>query len=67
MVAAVWQASPYSDVAFCIFYDNTPASLANTIYPTSEVNVFSSVPVYANVFRLVKSGGKIVVERERSQ
>lgn len=53
--------------AFCIFNGNTPASLANTIRPTSEVNVFNRVPVYANVFRLVKSREKLIVGREGGQ
>jgi hypothetical protein len=53
--------------AFCIFFGKTPASLAEEIRPASAVNVFGKVLGNAGVFKAVKSGEKIVVEKEGNQ
>ena len=52
--------------AFCIFFGKTPASLMGEIRPASAVNVFGRVLGDAGVFKLVKSGAKVTVEKEMS-
>lgn len=49
--------------AFCIFYGPTPASRGDEIRPASPVNVFGKVVDDPMVFRKVKGGEKIRLER----
>lgn len=49
--------------AFCIFFGRTPASRGDEIRPASPVNVFGRVEGDAAVFKGVRSGEKVVVER----
>jgi hypothetical protein len=49
--------------AFCIFYGPTPMSRGNESRPASAVNVFGKISGDALVFKRVKNGEKIIVER----
>jgi hypothetical protein len=49
--------------AFCIFYGPTPMSRGTEIRPASAVNVFGKISGDALVFKRVKNGEKIIVER----
>jgi hypothetical protein len=49
--------------AFCIFFGPTPASRGSEIRPASEVNVFGRVVGDPTVFKKVRSGTTIKVER----
>jgi len=49
--------------AFCIFFGRTPASRGGEIRPASPVNVFGKLAGSPEVFRKVKDGGRIKVER----
>ncbi|MBI3977822.1 MAG: hypothetical protein HY331_06525 [Chloroflexi bacterium] len=49
--------------AFCIFFGPTPASRGNEIRPASPVLVFGRVEGDATVFRRVRSGEWVTVER----
>jgi uncharacterized protein len=49
--------------AFCIFFGPTPASRGNEIRPASPVNVFGKVVGDATVFKKVRSGTPVRVER----
>jgi len=49
--------------AFCIFFGPTPASRGNEIRPASPVNVFGKVVGDATVFKKVRSGTTVRVER----
>jgi hypothetical protein len=49
--------------AFCIFYGLTPMSRGNEIRPASAVNVFGKISGDALVFKKVRNGEKIIVER----
>ena len=49
--------------AFCIFFGPTPASHGNDIRPASPVNVFGKVQGDAKVFKSVRSGERVVIER----
>jgi hypothetical protein len=49
--------------AFCIFFGPTPASRGSEIRPASPVNVFGRVVGEATVFKRVRSGTTIRVER----
>ncbi len=49
--------------AFCIFFGPTPASRGSEIRPASPVNVFGKINGDATVFKEVKAGAEIVVER----
>ena len=49
--------------AFCIFFGPTPASRGNEIRPASAVNVFGRVVGDPTVFKKVRSGTTIKVER----
>lgn len=51
--------------AFCIFYGPTPASRGDEIRPASPVNVFGRVLGDATVFKPVRSGATVRVERAR--
>lgn len=49
--------------AFCIFFGPTPTSRGNEIRPASPVNVFGKISGDALVFKEMKAGTEIVVER----
>ncbi len=49
--------------AMCIFFGPTPMSRGNEIRPASEVNVFGTIPVDPKVFKKVRAGSKIRVEK----
>ncbi len=49
--------------AFCIFFGPTPASRGNEIRPASPVNVFGKVVGDPTVFKKVRSGTPVRVER----
>jgi hypothetical protein len=49
--------------AFCIFFGPTPASRGSEIRPASPVNVFGRVVGDATVFKNVRSGTTVHVER----
>ena len=49
--------------AFCIFYGPTPMSRENEIRPASAVNVFGKISGDPQVFKKVRNGEKIIVER----
>lgn len=49
--------------AFCIFYGPTPMSRGNEIKPASAVNVFGKISGNPLVFKRVRNGEKITVER----
>ena len=49
--------------AFCIFFGLTPASQGDEIKPASPVNIFGKVIGDSTVFKKVRSGAKIIVEK----
>jgi hypothetical protein len=49
--------------AFCIFFGLTPASHGSEIRPASPVNVFGRVSGDATVFKAVRSGTTVRIER----
>jgi len=49
--------------AFCIFFGPTPSSRGREIRPASAVNVFGKVVGDATVFKKVRSGKQVRVER----
>ncbi len=49
--------------AFCIFFGRTPASRGDEIRPASPVNVFGHVEGDPAIFRRVRSGEKVMLER----
>ena len=49
--------------AFCIFFGRTPASRGDEIRPASPVNVFGRVEGDSTVFKKVRSGEKVLLER----
>jgi uncharacterized protein len=49
--------------AFCIFFGPTPASQGDDIRPASPVNVFGRVTGDARVFKAVRAGTRVVIER----
>jgi hypothetical protein len=49
--------------AFCIFFGFTPASQGDEIRPASPVNIFGKVIGDAKVFKKVRSGAKIIIEK----
>jgi hypothetical protein len=49
--------------AFCIFFGPTPASRGDEIRPASPVNVIGRIDGDPLVFRKVRGGEKIVIER----
>jgi hypothetical protein len=53
--------------AFCIFFVITPASRGNEIRPASQVNVFGRVESKPTVFKKVRSGEKIRIEKFENQ
>jgi uncharacterized protein len=51
--------------AFCIFFGPTPASRGGEIRPASAVNVFGRVQGDATVFKAVRSGTTVKIERAK--
>ena len=51
--------------AFCIFFGLTPASQGDEIRPASPVNIFGKVIGDPKVFKKVRSGKKIIVEKNK--
>ncbi|RLI09743.1 hypothetical protein DRO42_03475, partial [Candidatus Bathyarchaeota archaeon] len=49
--------------AFCIFFGPTPASRGGEIRPASPVNVFGHILGDPTVFKKVRGGEKVRVER----
>ena len=49
--------------AFCIFFGRTPVSTGNEIRPASAVNVFGRVSGDPTVFKKVRAGVKVKLER----
>ena len=49
--------------AFCIFFGPTPASRGSEIRPASAVNVVGRVKGDAKVFKSVRSGEQVVLEK----
>ena len=49
--------------AFCIFFGRTPASRGDEIRPASAVNVFGKVKGDPKVFKKVRSGERVRIER----
>ena len=49
--------------AFCIFFGPTPMSRGNEIRPASAVNVFGKVTGDPRVFKKVKNGEEVKIER----
>jgi hypothetical protein len=49
--------------AFCIFFGKTPASIGDEIRPASAVNVFGQVEGDPKIFKKVRSGAKVRVEK----
>ena len=49
--------------AFCIFFGRTPVSTGNEIRPASAVNVFGRVSGDSTVFKKVRAGAKVKLER----
>lgn len=49
--------------AFCIFFGKTPISRGDEIRPASAVNIIGKVMGDATMFKKVKSGDKILIEK----
>jgi hypothetical protein len=49
--------------AFCIFFGPTPASEGEEIRPASPVNIFGKIIGDPKVFKKVRSGAKIIIEK----
>jgi hypothetical protein len=49
--------------AFCIFFGRTPASAGDEIRPASAVNVFGRVAGDPAVFKAVRAGAQVRLER----
>ena len=52
--------------AFCIFFGPTPASRGDEIRPASPVNVVGRVSGDATVFKKVRAGTRVTLERGAS-
>jgi uncharacterized protein len=52
--------------AFCIFFGPTPASQGSEIRPASAVNVIGQIRGDATIFRKVRAGTRVVIERAGS-
>ena len=50
--------------AFCIFFGPTPMSTGDEIRPASAVNVFGRVSGDSTIFKKVRSGTRIKLERD---
>jgi hypothetical protein len=53
--------------AFCIFFGKTPASRGDEIRPASPVDVLGRITGDATVFRRVRAGTRVTIERAREQ
>ena len=53
--------------AFCIFFGRTPVSTGNEIRPASAVNVFGRVSGDPTVFKNVRAGARVKLERTDSR
>jgi hypothetical protein len=53
--------------AFCIFFGPTPASRGSEIRPASAVNVVGRVEGDARVFKTVRSGARVTIERAQAR
>jgi hypothetical protein len=53
--------------AFCIFFGRTPASRGDEIRPASPVNVIGRVVGDARVFKGVRAGTRVVIDRVREE
>lgn len=51
------------DSAFCIFFGPTPISRGNEVRPASPVNVLGKVNGDAKVFKRVKPGAKVLLQK----
>jgi hypothetical protein len=49
--------------AFCIFFGKTPISSGDEIRPASPVNIFGKIDDDPKVFKKVKTGDKVKVEK----
>jgi hypothetical protein len=49
--------------AFCIFFGRTPSSQGEEIRPASPVNVFGKLAGDSTIFKKVRSGTQVKVER----
>ena len=49
--------------AFCIFFGRTPASTGDEIRPASAVNVFGRVDGDPTIFKKVRAGARVRLER----
>lgn len=49
--------------AFCIFFGPTPTSHGEEIRPASPVNVFGKIIGDPKIFKKVRSGAKIIIEK----
>ena len=49
--------------AFCIFFGRTPASVGDEIRPASGVNVFGRVDGDSTVFKKVRAGARVTLQR----
>ncbi len=49
--------------AFCIFFGPTPASRGNEVRPASPVNLLGRVSGDAKVFKRVKPGAKVLLQK----
>ena len=49
--------------AFCIFFGLTPASQGDEIRPASPVNIFGKIIGDPKVFKKVRSGAKIIIDK----
>ena len=49
--------------AFCIFFGRTPASTGDEIRPASAVNVFGRIDGNPAIFKKVRAGTKITLDR----
>ncbi len=53
--------------AFCIFFGRTPASMGDEIRPASPVNVFGRIVGDPRVFKTVRSGTTVRIERAQGE
>ncbi len=49
--------------AFCIFFGPTPTSEGEEVRPASPVNVFGKIIGDPKIFKKIKSGAKIILEK----
>lgn len=49
--------------AFCIFFGRTPVSRGDEIRPASPVNIFGRLEGDPTIFKRVRSGEKVLLER----